>query len=137
MYEALENNTVLQHLSSVRQSMAYWTLYKLRLSLPLNYFVVLKSYLHSRYFLVKVEAECTEVSPVNVGVPQGIVIGPLLYLLCTVVRTNFSDKLRSLGRYSLLADSDHGVFLYTADLPTSSDLPQQPCRRYCSINHRQ
>jgi hypothetical protein len=32
-------------------------LYKLRLSLPLNYFFILKSYLHSRHFLVKVETE--------------------------------------------------------------------------------
>jgi hypothetical protein len=32
-------------------------LYKLRRSLPLNYFLILKSYLHSRHFLVKVETE--------------------------------------------------------------------------------
>jgi hypothetical protein len=35
-------------------------LYKLRLSLPLNYFLVLKSYLHSRHFLVKAETEYAE-----------------------------------------------------------------------------
>jgi hypothetical protein len=38
-------------------------LYKLRWSLPLNYFLVLKSYLHSRHFLVKVEIEYTKLSP--------------------------------------------------------------------------
>jgi hypothetical protein len=66
-------------------------LHKVRQFLPLSYYLILKSCLHSRHFQVKVEDSYTDLLPVNAGVPQGSVFGPLIYLL------------------------------YTADLPTSPD----------------
>jgi hypothetical protein len=57
--------------------------HKLRRSLPLNYFLILKSYLYSRHFQVNVETEYTELSSVNAGVSQGSVLGSSLYLICT------------------------------------------------------
>jgi hypothetical protein len=58
-------------------------LHKLRQFLPLNYYLILKSYLHNRHFQVKVEDSYTDLLPVNAGVPQASVLGPLLYLLYT------------------------------------------------------
>jgi hypothetical protein len=59
-------------------------LYKLRLSYFLI-FLILKFYLHSRNFFVTIENEHTELFSTNVGVPQGSVLGSLLYLLCIAV----------------------------------------------------
>jgi hypothetical protein len=66
-------------------------LYKLRLSFPLNYVILVKSHLTNRHFRVKVHNEYFELLPIHAGVPQGSVLGPLIY------------------------------FLYTSDLPSSPD----------------
>jgi hypothetical protein len=84
-------------------------LHKLRLSLPLTYFFVLKSYLHSRHFLEKVETEYIELSPVNAGTPQGSALRPLLYLLYTadLPTTAKSTTTTLVGHTAVLAmDSD-------------------------------
>jgi hypothetical protein len=44
-------------------------LYKLRLSFPLNYLILLKSYLTNRHFRVKVDNEFSDL-PIHAGVPQ-------------------------------------------------------------------
>jgi hypothetical protein len=66
-------------------------LHKIPQFLLLNYYLILKSYLHNRHFQVKVENSYTDLLPDNAGVPRSSVLDPLLYLL------------------------------YTADLPTSPD----------------
>jgi hypothetical protein len=87
--EALENNhycsAVFLDISKAFDKILHTGLlyYKLRLHLPLKYYLILKSYLDSRYFLVKAEHEYTGLFPVNAGVLQGSVPGPLLHLLYT------------------------------------------------------
>jgi hypothetical protein len=58
----------------------------------LNYFLILKCYLHNRHFLVEVETEYTELSSVNTVVPQGSVLGSLLYLLYTADLPTWSES---------------------------------------------
>jgi hypothetical protein len=83
--------------------------YKLRVFLPRNYFILLKSYLHSRHFLLKVEFEYTGLSPVKAGVPQGRVLGPLLYPLFTADLQTLTESTTPTFAYDtavLAMDSD-------------------------------
>jgi hypothetical protein len=53
-------------------------LYKLRESLPINYFLLLQSFLQNRHFCVRFGSAQHPLSPIHAGVSQGSVLGPFL-----------------------------------------------------------
>lgn len=58
-------------------------LYKLKLHLPSQLYLLLKSYLTDRTYQVKMNSAVSDIHQIKSGVPQGSVLGPLLYLLYT------------------------------------------------------
>ena len=58
-------------------------LFKLRNMLPINYFLFLQSYIRNRSYYVRENNDLSPVYVTKAGVPQGSVLGPILYLLFT------------------------------------------------------
>lgn len=60
-------------------------LYKIKRILPQLYYLLLKSYLEERCFEVKFQDSISELKPIRASVPQGSILGPLLYIIFTAV----------------------------------------------------
>jgi len=58
-------------------------LFKIKRILPSSYFIRLKSYLNERQFGAKINTETSSRFHIHSGVPQGSILGPLLYVLHT------------------------------------------------------
>lgn len=58
-------------------------LFKLKQLLPAPFYLLLQSYLHKRKFYVNLNGEDSEIADIKAGVPQGSVLGPVLYTIFT------------------------------------------------------
>ena len=58
-------------------------LYKIKKILPHPYYSILKSYLTNRQFIVKCLGASSATFPIESGIPQGNVLGPLLFSIYT------------------------------------------------------
>jgi len=56
-------------------------LFKIKKNLPIQYFVVLQSYLRDRHFIIKQNDATSQLYKILAGVPQGSVLDPVRYLL--------------------------------------------------------
>lgn len=81
-------------------------LYKLRNTVPSPIYLVLKSYLTDRKFSVRYNAEESTMRPIGSGVPQGSVLGPILYTMYTTDMT--VDETAFTGTYA-----DDTIFMFT------------------------
>lgn len=83
-------------------------IYKIKELLPKKFHSVLRNYLLQRQYMVKQNSATTCLNDINAGVPQGSVLGPILYLLYTadlpvtnkVIISTFADDTAILMSHS-------------------------------------
>lgn len=68
-------------------------LHKLKQLLPAPFYLLLKSYLNERSFYVNINDDNSEIGVIKSGVPQGSVLGPILYTLFTADMPTSSDVM--------------------------------------------
>ena len=94
-------------------------LYKIRCIFPDNIYQIIQSYLTNRFFMVKVNNEMSHLYEIFSGVPQGSVLGPVLYLIFT------ADLPLSANTYTATFADDTVIMAKSKYPNTASDLLQE------------
>lgn len=82
-------------------------LYKLKRNLPDQIYLILRSYISNRCFQVKIENTLSQYHSIHSGVPQGSVLGPLLYLIFTAdVPTTDNTLIATFADDTAIMSSD-------------------------------
>ena len=116
IYEYLDKRECYQNLSRSPESLWYGKLWYFLYKLS-NYGIRgvvhqwFKSYLTGRNQFTALGGFCSEAALVSIGVPQGSVLGPLLFLLCI----NDIYNVIPNAKVKLFAD-DTNLFLYNKNL---------------------
>lgn len=88
----------------------YGLLYKLKKLLPAPFYILLKSYLHERWFFVNINDENSAFGQINSGIPQGSVMGPVLY-------TIFSSDMPTMNGLTIATYADDTAILASYESP--------------------
>lgn len=94
-------------------------LFKLKKLLPAPYYLFFKSYLEKRFFYVKVNSEMSDICSIKAGIPQGSVLGPVLY-------TIFTYDMPTNENVTVATYADDTALVAANDSPTiASEIIQQ------------
>ena len=95
-------------------------LYKLKKLLPSTFYLFFLSYLKNRSFYVRVNNDFSKICTIQAGIPQGSVLGPVLYTL-------FTHDLPTRDDVTIATYADDTAFLSSSETPSeaSGSIQQQ------------
>jgi retron-type reverse transcriptase len=92
--------------------------FKIRKILSYAHYRILESYLTDRFFQVKFKDEITTLRKTDTGVPQGSVLGPLLYLI-------YKSDLTTLDNTTMATFADDTAILAMHEDPVIASMKLQ------------